>query len=116
LGYAIRIERHDAFGRRAPIQRVEWEAAVAAIEGVRLVEGKIGLGNAVEIDSPGAAEIFDFPSGSWRPAFGWSERGYVTFDPVEGFDDPQSEFGRTVRAIATQLGAKLVGDEGEMYD
>jgi hypothetical protein len=135
LLYAYYFERD---GARSHLSLGEWEAAVAAVSGVRPVSGRLdGLGEWIGyLVNPHAsdgqyhdlpdrnhdAEVF-FPAlGRWRRAFYWHARpepgvGVITFEAPPGDTEPdESPVWVAARALAAIMKADLVGQDDTAYD
>jgi len=122
MAYSIHIERRTPDGQRSPIELSEWRAVVARTDGVRLVEGNFQATNprTYEIitlrNDGGDAEIFSATDARWQPGFSWSRSGRISFPAPRDFEEPTSAVRRLALELARDLDARLVGDEGEVYD
>lgn len=121
VAYSIHIVRHDRAGRREPVDMGEWIEAVSAVSGVRLASSdQTALnpvtGDSIVINSDGAdAELYDEQQGAWLPVFRWSKPGWVSFNAPTDFDEVTSHVRMVASDLARNLGADIVGDEGESY-
>jgi hypothetical protein len=135
LRYAYFFEREHA---QSHLSLGEWEAALAAVAGVRRVSGPLdGLGDWIGyLVSPHAsgghfhdlpdrnhdAEVFFPASGRWRRAFYWHARpepgrGVVTFEAPPGDVEPDEyPVWIAARALAARMKADLVGQDDTAYD
>lgn len=122
MGYDLHLRRGDpeSPGERLPISLDEWLAAAQATPGVRLsskAEHRLGPpGHELVLRArEGDAEL-RAENGEFFPAFRWSE-GAITFSSrcVDSFDRSDPGWAAAV-ALAHQLDAEIVGDEGERYD
>ncbi|WP_339771946.1 hypothetical protein [uncultured Pseudosulfitobacter sp.] len=118
MAYEIHIRRTND----QPISLEEWVKTVDNSENVRLGDAvPIVLTNPTtgeQISNPqlqGVAELYDVGSQVWFPAFRWFE-GRITTRASRDFDTFHSHQRSVMRALASQLGAQIVGDEGESYD
>jgi hypothetical protein len=123
MGYAIHITRRDSSDSQTlPIALSEWRAVVEQTTGVRLANSDFQAMNpttaeVIEIQNAGGdAEVF-FPADSmWRRVFHWSPSGGVSFRAPSDFEQPTSIIRPLAAALARDLNASLIGDEGEIYD
>jgi hypothetical protein len=117
MGYEIHIRRDD----ESEIGLDEWRAAVAAIDGMRLASGDAFARNPrtnakIRIPTQGGdVEVFFPECDAWVRCLSWSH-GRISFRPPVDFANPTCWFRWALAALATQLGARLVGDDGEVYD
>ena len=100
----------------------EWTAAIEATEGVRLDSSDLEAQNPAtgEVMRIGGADgdvaLFDPESEEWYKKVFSFYKGHSSFDAPRDWDTNQnSPLRRAACAIASQLGAKLVGEEGEEY-
>jgi hypothetical protein len=113
MAYEIHIARDT------PITMAEWKSAVEATDGVRIFSGTHSLvnpktGQRISIEaSEGDAEILI--EGTWRPCFRWFE-GSIILKAAAAFETyTDNKLWPVVRELATKLGAKVRGDDGEEY-
>lgn len=114
MAYEIHITRGED-----EIALDEWVAAVAAAEGCRLAEGDY------LVTLPETGQVFRFHNtggdtevhvaGVWRRVFRWHE-GRVSFVGPNDFHIEDTHMRCLVRTLATALQAKVVGDEGRIFD
>jgi hypothetical protein len=121
MGYAIHITRRNLSGETLPIALSEWRAVVQRTTGVRMANGDFQAKNpktaeVVRIRNVGGdAEVF-FPADSmWRRVFHWSPSGHISFRAPSDFEQSTSIIRRLAAALARDLNASLIGDEGEIY-
>jgi hypothetical protein len=123
MGYAIHIRRvtddGETFGK--PIALTEWKAAVETVKEVRLASGDyviINPSTGEEIRFPnsgGDAEVF-FPAESkWIRVYRW-HNGDISFRGLPSFNDPDDPVRMATFLLAISLNARIVGDDGEIYD
>jgi hypothetical protein len=98
----------------------EWKAAVAQTRGVRLREGDVTTTNPERqvISVPtqeGDAEIFSEDARERGLILRWRPRGHAVFGASEDFMHDESQVRLTIRALASWLNAKVVGEEDEEY-
>ena len=115
MAYELHIERDS------PILPDEWIAAVESSTGVRLAGAA-----EVEAQNPFTGERIALArsaldaevllGGAWIRLFRFGRRGAVSFRPSPRFDDDEDELRRLVRRLAAALAARVVGDEGELYE
>jgi hypothetical protein len=118
MAYDLHIKRADA----SPIALSEWLAAVKAIEGLRLFSAaehtitNPKTGEVISVDAQvGDAEVFFPDTGEWHSVFRWHGKSAVftaRFDPTK----TSNSAWKAAVALATRLGALILGDEGEIYD
>jgi hypothetical protein len=116
MAYDLHIQRTEA------IPLAEWQAAVSATNGVRLFAAKahtftnpktgevIGM-----VAREGDTEVFFPDAGEWHSVFRWhgeSASFAARFSPTE----TSHPVWKAAVALATHLGAVILGDEGEAYD
>jgi hypothetical protein len=104
-----------------PIALVEWCAAVAATEGVRLLGAHAqtvtnpATGEIISLGSRnGDAEVFFPEEGEWYAVFRWQGDSAAFGARFEPGDMAHPVWCAAV-ALATRLGAAIRGDEGETY-
>lgn len=114
MAYEVHIERDP------PILPDEWRAAVEAFSEIRLapsaeVEAQNPLtGEQIVLAGSGLdAEVL--LAGTWTRIFRFGRRGSVSLRPSPRFDE-EDELRRLVRRLAAALAARVVGDEGELYE
>ena len=116
MAYNLHIEKAD----KSEIELDDWQAAVKATEGIRLLATTAHTitnpttGEVIRLSaSEGDAEVFFPDLDKWHSAFRWR-------DDSAAFDARFAETGHPVWevavALATCLGAIIRGDEGEAYD
>jgi len=116
MGYSLHIERPEG---ESPITLDEWRAAVRRNSQLRLASGDVELDNPkthekIRIPNSGAdVEILLQPN-QWVRAFSWSPSGSVSFRA--DFLSAHSAIAKPVFALAEELNAIVVGDDGEVYD
>lgn len=118
MAYAIHIKRKNG----QPINLDEWVNAVGNDESVRLCDAAALVvtnpATGEQMSSPqaqGTAELFDFDSQARTAIFRWFE-GRISTRASRDFDTFNSHQRSVMRALASQLGAQIVGDEGEIYE
>jgi hypothetical protein len=122
MAYEIHIIRLGADGHSVPIKLSEWCAVVKRTPNVRLAGGDHEVANAktgevVRIANTGGdAEVLLSGGDQWRRVLRWSQGGRISFGVPADFSRPDCEIKRVAAQLARALGARLVGDEGEMYD
>ncbi|WP_242528394.1 hypothetical protein [Novosphingobium sp. PY1] len=117
LANFLRIERETRDGEARPISLKEWSEAIDNVDGVRLCVGDASVRNPLTKENViipnrgGDAEIFREDCNRWLRVLWWSPHGSIHFTAPESSDDPLLV---TARALAGQLEARIVGDEGEI--
>ncbi len=122
MGYDLHITRaSDWFdSESAPISIDEWKLAVASVTGTRLDDGPVILANpktgeriAVSGRDGDVAVLLD---GTWVKVFHYYE-GRIVFKagPVN-LNDSNDKVAVAAFRLAQLLSAKIVGDEGEIYE
>jgi hypothetical protein len=113
VGYAIFFDRDQA------LTLDEWKQAVSNRHDVRPQERSPTAKNPVTGETltlgatGGDAEVL--VDSRWLPLFRRRSSGHVVFDAPPGFEDPANAVRRLTVELASQLGARLVGEEGESY-
>ena len=116
MGYSLHIERSEG---ESPITLDEWRAAVQRNTQFRLAFGDAEFENPkthekIRIpNSGGDVEILVQPD-RWIRAFSWSASGSISFRA--DFLSAHPAVVKTVFALAEELNAIIVGDDGEMYE
>lgn len=119
LARTLHIEREMLDGEARPITLPEWKEAVERVEGVRMAEGDASAVNpltqaAVVIPNRGGdVEIFRADCQRWLRALWWTPGGIVRFAAPETDGDRVAEIART---LASELQARIVDNEGRLYD
>lgn len=133
MGYAIYIEREgfdDGADPKGVITKEQWLAALNAVEGVRISPRKDwearnpSTGAVISISGSGAIGEVYFPpillkgilKGTWKKVFDWDPRGRIRFKAHSDLQDPKYPVRKAAAALALNLGALLVGEEGEIYE
>lgn len=118
MAYEIHIKRKNG----QPIELDEWVKAVENVENVRSSHAATSVvtnpATGEQVSNPhmqGMAELFDLGSQSWIPMFRWFE-GRISTRASLAFETYDSHQRSVMRALASQLGAQIVGDEGEIYE
>ncbi len=117
MGYEIHIKRDGGAG----ITIDEWCAAVAQTERMRLAYNDAFALNPATSDKiripvrMGDVEVYFPDDGVWVPCLLWSA-DRISFRATADFDGSESWFRQAIVALAKQLGARVVGDEGEVYE
>lgn len=115
----LRIERESFNGEPRPITLREWKEAVGCVEGVRMSEGDASLVNpltkepVVLPNRGGDADLFRADCNRWLRALWWTPDGIVRFAAPEADGDT---ILATAQALAGELEARIVGQDGEVYD
>ena len=123
MAYEIHIQRittDDSTGSDSSFTLDEWKSFVESTESLRFTS------KAVAVTNPATGEkIWAFPKGygntemlienEWLPVFRWRD-GTISFNGQPSFEDGADPVRKIVAQIATQLGAVVVGDDGENYD
>lgn len=119
MAYMIHIARGADTAR---IALEEWVAAVERIPGVRLADGDYTVrlpetGQTFVLrNNGGDAELHFAHVGEWRRVFRWDEES-VQFVGTEEFGaDPACQLRSVARALATELGAVVRGEDGRIFD
>jgi hypothetical protein len=125
MAYCLHIERDEQ-----QISLEEWVTAVSSTEGARLQRNDTVAVNPVtderivlrhregdvEIEHPEQAQRKECGTMSnWISAIGFYN-GRGTFRAGPAVDDPDCPVRRVARDIARALDARIVGDEGELYE
>ena len=112
MGYDVHVHRaeHWLDAEADPITLDEWRAYVDGCDDLRMddaAETTTPAGDTIRIDSPGIAvwKPVEAAGGGWLM---WSDGAIVVKNP----DQP---FLRRMHEIATALGAKVQGEEDELY-
>jgi hypothetical protein len=122
MAYAIHIKRRGADEQLSPITLSEWRAAVSHVDGVRIADGDNHItnpktGERITLRNAGGdAEVLFPDDGAWRRAFRWSPQGSISFRAPRDFLAPTCFIRRLAAELARELDARLIGDEGEIYD
>ena len=121
VAYDLHIEKNNS----QPISEAEWNAAVLSTPYVRKSTGTVATvnqntGERIEIQLPHSnAEVCiqtgTGPESEWQPVFSYSI-GRVTFAATPALlQDPLDPVRQAAIALCTKIGARIVGDEGEVY-
>lgn len=116
MAYEIHITRgHDG----AEIKLAEWVEIVTAADNVRLADGDY------LVTLPETGQVFRFHNtggdtevhfeGLWRRVFRWHE-GRVSFVGPKDFHVEGSHLRGVARALAVALQARVVDDDGKLFD
>jgi hypothetical protein len=118
MAYEIHIERKNG----QPISLDEWVNVVENVESVRFGDAATTIvtnpATGEQISNPQMhrmAELFDVGSQAWIAMFRWFG-GRISTRASRDFDAFNSHQRLVMRVLALQLGAQIVGDEGEGYD
>lgn len=118
MAYAVHIKHKDG----QPIHLEDWRRAVEITDDVRFGDQATAFvtnpATGEQISNPhmqGMAELFDSGGQVWVSMFRWFD-GIVSARASRDFDTFDSHQRSVMRALATQLGAQVVGDEGELYE
>jgi hypothetical protein len=117
MGYSLHIERANQ-----TISLAEWTAAVTKVPGVRLESSDIQAQNpttgaVISVGgNPGnAAVLFGVGANqSWETCLFFGKRS-ISFAASNDIESPSNPVHIAVAALAKELGAQIVGDEGEEY-
>src|SRR5207253_4325919 len=115
MGYSLHIERSEG---ESPITLDEWRTAVQRNTQFRLAFGDAEFENPkthekIKIPNSGAdVEILVHPD-QWVRAFSWSSSGSISFRA--DFLSTHPALVEPVFALAEELNAIVVGDDGEEY-
>ncbi len=124
MGYTYHIEIPGKI-----ILLEEWMNAVSQIEGVRIdstdIEGINPItGEVITVQgNPGNVAV-DFKKellfglikkSEWVTCI-FYEAGHVGFKAVNGVESPDNPLNKAVKKIAEKLNAKIIGDEGELFN
>jgi hypothetical protein len=122
MAYEIHIKRRGADAQLSPIALSEWRAAASRIDGVRMADGDHHITNPktgeriTSRNAGGDAEVFFPDDAAWLRAFRWSPEGSISFRAPRDFLAPTCFIRRLAAELARELDARLIGDEGEIYD
>lgn len=117
MGYDVHITRKEQwFDEEGPtISLDEWKAFVRSDPEMRLdgfAEAIMGDGSTLRVESEGMA-VWTVYSGNEKDGnMAW----FSFFDGDVRVKNPDPEILRKMWTIAERLGAKVQGDEGEVYD
>jgi hypothetical protein len=116
MGYSLHIERSEG---ESPITLDEWRAAVHQNAQFRLASGDVELENPkthekIRIPNSGADVEIQVQPDQWVRAFSWSSSGSISFRA--DFLSAHSALVQPVFALAKELNAIIVGDDGEEYE
>lgn len=122
MGYDLHITRavDGIESESKPISLEEWKRAVAVVPGIRLDDRPVTVTNpktGERITVSGRdGDVAVLLNGAWVKVFHYGE-GQIRFKagPVD-LDDPEDEVAATVFSLVQILSAKIVGDEGEVYE
>ena len=127
MGYSFHIERGDA-NSRSEIRLDEWLAAVREAEGVRESEEDVVGVNPRTRETivikrrEGDAQVrfierkrFFRRKVTWETVFSW-RNGSAYFGSRFDFQNAKHPVRLAAAALASSLGAKIRGDDGEEYD
>ena len=122
MAYEIHIERLATDGTRSTsgVTLDEWKLFVDSKEDLRFES------DAVAVTNPATGKkIMAFPQGygntemlidnQWLPVFRWRD-GTISFNGQPSFEERTDPVRIMVIEIAMELGAAIVGDDGESYD
>lgn len=117
MGYSLHIER-----AKQAITLDEWTAAVSRVAGVRLERADSQAENPTTGavisfgGNPGNTAVLFNTDGeeSWETCLFFRE-GSISFAATEDIESPSNPVHIAVATLAKQLGAQIVGDEGEAY-
>ena len=115
MGYDIHITRKTNWFEEEPkIGCDEWQAVVASDDEMRLdgyAEAKVGCGAVLRVESEGLAV--------WTAYSGHAANGNMAWFDFRGGNvvvkNPNAEILGKMWAIAENLGARVQGDDGELY-
>lgn len=118
MGYDLHIARDDWDS----ITREEWVNAVGQIKELRILKGNLTARNPrtgaeVMVPTSGAdVEFYDASDDQWYPVFWWHQ-GSASFAsrPVD-IRDSKDPVRNIALKLAKLLRARVVGDEGEVYE
>jgi hypothetical protein len=116
MGYSLHIERPEG---ESSITLDEWRGAVQRTTQFRLASGDVEFENPkthekIRIPNSGADVEILVPPDQWVRAFSWSPSGSISFRA--DFLSAHSLLVEPVFALAEELNAIVVGDDGEEYD
>ncbi len=116
MGYDVHITRaeHWTESDSTPIALDEWLSYVSSDHEMRLdnfAEADVGGGEVLRYENEGLAVWTAYSGHDVNGNMAWMNyrRGNVTVK------NPDDEILRKMRRIASALGAKVMGDEGELY-
>ena len=124
MAYALHIERQSN-----ELTLEEWISAVGRIENARLATGNSKItnpktGEVISIESsPGDVDVLFSTKGflrfcaksEWSTCIRFS-RGKGTFNAPPDIEESNNPVRVTASKLAHLLGAKIIGDEGEVYE
>lgn len=127
MGYECHIQRgEEGSGERFAID--EWLSAVATVPGVRVATGPTtipkhadgamtlerGFADVAVYFPPGPVARLFGAKGEWLTIFRF-HNGRASFRGHTNLDSPRDEVRRAAAALASRLGARIFGDDGEEY-
>ncbi|TXI93390.1 MAG: hypothetical protein E6Q34_05575 [Burkholderiaceae bacterium] len=113
MAYSLHIE-----STKGPIPLEAWKKAVDTIEGARYVEAERLVTNPFSgerILVKGNEGDIEISTSSFSVGISF-RRGRVTFSNRKEFDDPLNSIRLALAKLAAILDAKVIGDEGEIYE
>jgi hypothetical protein len=119
LAHIFHIEREQRGGDPRPITLPEWTEAVERTDGLRMAHGDASAINPLTEDvivipnRGGDVELFRDDCQQWMRALWWTPEGTVRFAAPATSEDPVV---RTAKLLAQQLEAKVVDDDGRVYN
>ena len=119
MAHIFHIEREGHGGNPQPISLPEWTEVVARVEGVRMAHGDACAINPLTEDRivipnrGGDVELFRPDCQQWMRALWWTPEGTVRFAAPATDEDPVVQ---TAKVLAAQLEARVVDDDGRVYN
>ena len=114
MAYCLHIESEDD-----EIDIDEWISAVSDTPGARIDTDAATVSNPTtgeEITiAAGSGDVSVLIDSEWIKCLFFAD-GRATFNAVAGIEKPSNAVHVAVSKIAGAIGAKIVGDEGELYE
>jgi hypothetical protein len=113
MSYTLFIQRFDAEGNPSEdgITLEEWLAVANTTQSIRITGKKDLYGNGSKYD----AELYNSGSQEWVRIFAWNI-DQIRIPEDGGFGDSSFPVKEKMLELANKLGAKVVGEGGEIYD